>query len=405
MAHFVILQLPLHDEHDVVQARRRARQIAELLGFEVQDQTRIATALSEIARNALLYAEGGQLEFALDGEPFEWLEMKVSDQGPGIARLQDVLAGHYHSQTGLGMGLLGSKRLMDDFRVHTSTQGTVVVLRKRILQPSKSAGAGAGAVGRIAAALTRLPPATPLEEMKQQNRELLSALEALRRRERQLEDLNRDLEETNRGVVALYAELDEKAESLRRANDVKTRFLADMTHEFRTPLNSILSVSQMLLDQFDGPLTQEQGLQVELVRASAVSLSELVDDLLDLARIEAGKVRVRTQSFSVADLFGTLRGMLRPLLSVNRSVSLLFEEDNLAELPALTTDEGKVSQILRNFIANALKYTRQGWIRVAARAEGALIVFSVADTGTGIHPADQERIFEEFVQVGNPTAG
>ena len=402
MRRVIVLQLQVHDEHDVVQARRRARQIAELLGFEVQDRTRIATALSEIARNALLYAGRGQIEFTLEGDPVNWLEMTISDQGPGIANLQEILSGHYRSPTGLGMGLLGSKRLMDDFRIHTSPQGTVVVLRRQMRRPGALADGTGLRVADIAAALARIPSATPLEEVKQQNRELLSTLETLRRRERQLEDLNRELEETNRGMVALYAELDEKAESLRRAHDVKTRFMADMTHEFRTPLNSILSVSQMLLDQFDGPLAEAQVRQVDLVRTSAKNLSDLVNDLLDIARVEAGKVRVRTQSFSVTDLFGTLRGMLRPLVVANHAVSLSFEEEHLLELPLLNTDEGKVSQILRNVIANALKYTDHGWVRISARMTGSEIVFVVADTGVGINPADQERIFEEFVRVPSP---
>ncbi len=213
--------------------------------------------------------------------------------------------------------------------------------------------------------------------------------------------LNRELEDTNRGVVALYAELDERADHLRRADEVKTRFLSNMTHEFRTPLNSIQALTRLLLDRVDGELTTEQERQVHFIRKAAESLSELVNDLLDLAKVAAGKVVVRPAEFEVSDLFGALRGMLRPLL-LGASVNLVFEEPET--LPPLRTDEAKVSQILRNFISNAPKFTERGEVRVSARLEpgGASVLFSVADTGIGIAPEDQATLFQEFAQIENP---
>jgi CheY-like chemotaxis protein/two-component sensor histidine kinase len=202
-------------------------------------------------------------------------------------------------------------------------------------------------------------------------------------------------------VVALYAELDEKADHLRRADDLKSRFLSNMSHEFRTPVNSILALSRLLLDRSDGDLSPDQEQQVAFIRKAAEDLFELVNDLLDLAKVEAGKVVVRPVEFEVANLFGALRGMLRPLL-VNESVRLHFEEPS--GIPPLFTDEAKVSQILRNFVSNALKFTERGEVRVAAALApaGDAVVFSVADTGTGIAPEDQERIFEEFAQLDHP---
>ncbi len=228
----------------------------------------------------------------------------------------------------------------------------------------------------------------------------IGTLEELRERQEELARLNRELEDTNRGVVALYAELDERADHLRRADEVKTRFLSNMTHEFRTPLNSIQALTRLLLDRVDGDLTAEQERQVHFVRKAAESLSELVNDLLDLAKVAAGKVVVRPSEFEVADLFGALRGMLRPLL-LNTSVNLVFEEP--VDVPPLETDEAKVSQILRNFISNSLKFTERGEVRVSARvAPGGNVIFSVADTGIGIAPEDHAVIFQEFAQVENP---
>jgi signal transduction histidine kinase/CheY-like chemotaxis protein len=395
-----IVTVALLREHDVVVARQRARRTAELLGFDRQDQTRLATAVSEIARNAVRYGGGGRVEFSVEGQtPPQILLVRVSDEGPGIANLSSVLSGQYRSTTGMGIGIMGTRRLMDAFDIESAPgRGTTVSLRK--LLPRWSPLVTRASVAALVATLARERADDPVAEMVQQNQELLQALDELHRRQNELVELNSELEDTNRGVVALYAELDEKADHLRRADELKSRFLSNMSHEFRTPLNSILALSRLLLDRLDGPLTDEQVKQISFVRKAAQDLFELINDLLDLARVEAGKVVVRPGEFDVEHLFGALRGMLRPLL-VNRSLNLVFEDTE--GLPTLMTDESKVSQILRNFISNALKFTEQGEIRVTARLsdDGDSVVFSVRDTGIGIAAADQERIFEEFAQLDN----
>jgi CheY-like chemotaxis protein len=165
-------------------------------------------------------------------------------------------------------------------------------------------------------------------------------------------------------------------------------------------LNSILALSGLLLGRMDGDLTGEQAQQVGYIRRAAQDLLELVNDLLDLAKVEAGKVEVKPVEFEAVNLFAALRGMLRPLL-LNQSVDLIFEP--VDQLPRLYTDEGKVSQILRNFISNALKFTERGEIRVSASlaAEGE-VRFAVSDTGIGIAPSDLDLIFQDFGQVDHP---
>ena len=156
----------------------------------------------------------------------------------------------------------------------------------------------------LSAALAREGPNDVATELQQQNRELAQALEELQGRHDDLDRMKRELEETNRGVVALYAELDEKAEHLRRADVAKTRFLSNVSHEFRTPLNSILALSRLLEERADGDLTAEQEKQVGYIVKAARSLSDLVDDLLDLAKVEAGKIVVRPASFELSGLIG-----------------------------------------------------------------------------------------------------
>jgi signal transduction histidine kinase len=209
-----------------------------------------------------------------------------------------------------------------------------------------------------------------------------------------------ELEETNRGVVALYAELDDKAGQLREASELKSRFLSYMSHEFRTPLGSIRSIARILLDKMDGPLNSEQEKQVHFIRQSTEELTEMINDLLDLAKIEAGRISISPLWFEMVDLFAALRGMFKPLLTSN-TVSLMFEEP--VGLPRIYTDEKKLSQILRNYISNALKFTPEGTIRVSCQQiEGDRVTFSVADTGIGIAPQFHTAIFEDFTQVDSP---
>ncbi|WP_313084941.1 sensor histidine kinase [Pseudomonas sp.] len=225
----------------------------------------------------------------------------------------------------------------------------------------------------------------------------LTELERLRREN---EALRAELDETNQGVLALYAELDTQAEQLRQASDLKSRFLSYMSHEFRTPLGSIRSITRLLSDELDGPISPEQHKQVLFISGAAGELSDMVDDLLDLAKIEAGRITISPAWFDMLDLFSALRGMFRPIVDAN-AVDLIFEEPQ--DMPRLYTDDKKLAQILRNFISNALKFTQQGEVRVSARAEGdGEVCFAVSDTGIGIPEDLHGNLFEDFVQIDTP---
>ncbi len=391
-----LLKVEIRFEHDVVLARRRARQIAQLLEFDTQDQIRIATAVSELARNAFQYAGGGRAEFLIDAGTQGSLKIRVSDKGPGITNIDAIMAGDYQSKTGMGLGLVGAKRLADSFSIISTPGGGTTVEMSRTL--SRKAPPVPELVAKIAGALTGEAPQNPFEEMQRQNQELLAALDEVERQKQRLTQLNLELEETNRGVMALSAELEQRADYQRRASEMKTEFLSTITHELRTPLNSMISISGMLLDRLDGELSAEQEKQIGFIQGSAKELSNLVNDVLDLAKVEAGKIAVRASLFEVDDMFRILRGMLRPLLRNDRPVELVF--DDVPPGLALVTDEGKVSQILRNFISNSLKYTEAGEVRVSARPlDAKRVIFCVRDTGVGIAPEDHERIFEDFAQI------
>ncbi|HEX3861140.1 MAG TPA: ATP-binding protein [Stellaceae bacterium] len=401
-----IIVLPIESEADVVLVRQLARRLAELAGFERQAQTRIATAVSEIARNAFGYAGSGRAEFAIENSAAgqdsasQRFRIRVSDKGPGIADLQSILDGRYRSPTGMGLGLVGARRLMEHFRIESEAgRGTLVELAQSL--PARLARLTQARVLEVVTILAAESSKNSLDALREQNQELMQIVDDLRERDEEGKRLNQELSDTNRGVVALYAELDERAEQLRQASELKSRFLSNMSHEFRTPLNSVLALSRLLLDRIDGDLTPEQERQVGFIRRSADDLLELVNDLLDLAKVEAGKVDVNSITFTVQELFSTLRGSLRPLLA-SPHIDLVF--DVAPDMPSLTTDEAKVAQILRNLISNALKFTEKGEVVVTARHRdnGATAIFSVRDTGIGIPAEEQQRIFEEFSQIDNP---
>lgn len=189
----------------------------------------------------------------------------------------------------------------------------------------------------------------------------------------ELARLDRELEESNRGVRALHAELDEKTESLAR----------------------------LLLNPANGVLSPEQHKQVRFIRSSGEALFELVNDLLDLSKMESGEATMRPVRFSASDFMGALRGMMRPLVPADAPVELRFEEPP-ADL-ALETDEARLSQVLRNLVFNALKFTEKGHVTVSAGlGPEDTVFFRVSDTGIGIAPEHHAHIFEEFAQVDGP---
>src|SRR3954452_21104643 len=377
-----LLTLVIRHDQDVVTARQRAGDISALLGFESGEQTRVATAVSEIVRNAFRYAGSGYVEFLIDrnAQP-QTLTIAVVDRGQGIPHLERVLNGTYQSSTGMGLGITGARRLMDEFQIESIPgRGTSIVMQKAL--PPRAPVVTEARVAQILRAIRSRQPAGIAEEFQRQNQELLRALDELQTRQDELVRLNRELEDTNRGVVALYAELDEKADHLRRADELKSRFLSNMTHEFRTPVNAIIGLCNLLIDdrEQEGRTPEPE---VDYIRKAADQLSDLVNDLLDLAKVQAGKIVIRPANFDVESLFGAVRGMLKPLL-LNRSVAIVFED--ASRLPPLHTDEAKVSQILRNLLSNALKFTERGEVRVGATldASGTRVTFTVSDTGIGI---------------------
>lgn len=401
-----IVRVQIHLEQDVVHARQRARLIAGLLGFDRQEQTRISTAVSEIVRNALQYAQGGEVAYYIEGAaPAQWLAIAVRDQGPGIANLDAILEGRYTSSSGMGLGLLGSRRLLPEhFNIDTRPgQGTTVILGRRL--PPSAQPVTPALLGRIAQSLEALRAESPLEEFRTQNQELLSALELLRQRDEELQNVNRELIETNTGLVAIYTELDDKTRQLEQAEQVlRVRnedlkgFAHTISHDLKAPLRGIAGYASELERKHQAGLSERARFCLSQIATATRNLDYLIDGLLHFARLDA-----TTPSLAELNLRRLVAAILddRRLLITEKGVELTVSIPDIT----LTTWESGLLQVLSNLIDNALKFSgKASPPRIEIRAEetevnevtGQAFRLVVSDNGIGFDMKYAERIFGLF---------
>lgn len=401
-----VLRLHLEVESDVFTARQMGRDFSTALGLERLDAVRVATALSEISREVVL-AGGGDMTFSF--VPPETISVVL------VASDAAVAAGSLLRGPGWDASLAAAGRLMDAVEVAAGPDDRpTVTLSKRLgTRVEMTTERRADLQRRLQHHTAR----TPGEELREQNRELIAALEEVRRQKADLEVANAELEETNRGVmalydelstelertnkgvVALYAEIDDKNRQLREASEAKSRFLRSISHELRTPGNSILGLTRLLLDDGTGyQLNAEQHEQIGYIRASAEDLLRLVNELLDLAKAESGHLDARLRAVALGELFEELRGTTEPLL--RPGVRLVAEDPGAAG--RLRSDPELIRHVLRNLLSNAAKFTEAGEVGLTAHRDGDRVLVEVRDTGLGMSPEDQVHVFEEFYQVRTP---
>ncbi|HEX3468866.1 MAG TPA: ATP-binding protein [Candidatus Elarobacter sp.] len=389
----LVAKLPLERPQDVFVLRQSAREAAAAFGLEQADQVRLATALSELGREVVAHGASASAEIALEGG----------------ALVVDIAGFPLEAAAAPAGGLDAARRLVEGltFTPGDGARTGTVRLRGVLHHARRAAGVAVvrAAIGRVAS--------QPLDELRLENRDLIATLERVEaqrvelvRLNAELEETNRgvmamysqladELEETNRGVVALYAELDDKTLRLNAANEAKSRFLASVSHELRSPVHSVLGLAQLLLDPAAEPLREEQRKQLELMTGSGRELLRLVNDLLDLAKAESGRLSPEIEPVDLAELFSELRGSLRPI--ARPDVALVV---TAPDVPPIETDRALLAQVLRNLLTNALKFTTRGEVRLTASQPAPhKIALTISDTGIGIAPENQPRVFEEFFQV------
>jgi len=196
-------------------------------------------------------------------------------------------------------------------------------------------------------------------------------------------------------------ELEAQREQVAEANRLKSEFLSNMSHELRTPLNSVMALSRVIMMQAKDKLSEEELNYLEIIQRNGQNLLSLINDILDLSKIEAGKMDVTPKLFSITSTIETIMERLEP---VAEEKGIAMNQETPDNLPQIESDEVRVHQILQNLMGNALKFTDQGSVTVSARSDAEKVYIQVADTGIGISAKDLSQIFQEFRQVDGTTA-
>ena len=399
-----VFTVALRDGGDVIALRRSTQSVCRAVGLSGSPLVRLTTVVSEAGESLL-------------GVPGLAARRCLEDAGTVVLAVRLGWRGDSRPPSRL---LAAATRLLDDSGLRVAPDGGGQELRLVQRTPTPAAALEELAIelrGRLAGDDSR---ADLVEALRTQNHQLLAALEESQHQQEELQRLNEELEETNAGVmalyteltselqatnsgvVALYAELEDKTRQLELAHEYKTRFWANVSHELRSPVNSVIALARLLLDSRAESLTDEQRQQIGLVQASGSTLLALVDELLDVAKAESGRLEPQPAETDLRALLHQLRGTLRG--TTQPGVALRIP-DHIQRAP-LVTDEVMLTRILRNVLSNALKFTVEGSVQLditeAADERGPRFVFTVRDTGVGI-PADElDRVFEEFYQVRGP---
>jgi signal transduction histidine kinase len=360
--------------HSLSAVRERARQIGELFGLETLQRTRLVTAVSEIARNAVQYAGEGTAAFLFDTESpacrGQALIVEISDNGPGIANREPVTQGvrigqQFQGITGI-TGIAGARRLVDHLKLASPSEGGTVVTLEVALPRERNQLSAAEVNERVDALLAR-KSGSAIGELEQQNRETLLALEEMRQRQ----------------LV------------LQQADVRKNEFLAVLAHELRNPL-ATMNMTLAILRRKAVVSPEDLAKRCEVMTRQVAHLVRLVNDLTDVTRVERGKVELQQAPVELNSLVRDALEMTSGAIEQRRH-AVLFEPS--PHDLWVRGDAVRLLQVVGNVIQNATKYTpEEGRIEVRVRQQPSEAVIDVIDNGTGIDPELQPLVFGMFVQ-------
>lgn len=393
-----LLSLQINNETDVLLARRRARQIANLLGFDEFHQQRLALALSEVVKYFLEYSSGGNLDFNVEdtAQPMVLRLVVTGKLDPGETKTPKPVQLH---------ALLASDCQLD--QIHNSDSDKEITLRLGKPLYSRSIPFTIHELNELTNTLDKLGSASPLEEISQQNKELLINLERIKKQQQVLDELQNSIDqkviERTDQLLKTNVELAFARDEAIKANDLKSQFIANISHEIRTPMSGILGLTEELIEISDNENVQDLASHV---LNSARDLMRTVNDLLDFSKIETAKFSIKHNPFNVSEL---CKRVMQSALPAARSKQLKVTEHLDARLQAdLIGDSDRIGQVLLNLVNNAIKFTDQGCVDVRIALQSITdkkyyVQFAVQDTGIGINPENLERLFIPYVQAQSDT--
>ncbi len=361
---------------NLVEVRDRTRTVGTLFGLDKLDTTRFITAVSEIARNAVQHAGEGAVTFLLDDTSSadeQYVVAEIADRGPGITDAAGAIGGRMNASRVVGMGLASSKRLADRFSLEDREGGGTVVTigmarmrGARPMQPSE--------IGLLVDQLARSKPRSPMEEVEQQNREMVQALQALRERQAELE----------------------------LADTRKNQFVATLAHELRNPLGTLQMQLHILRhkQEFQDPQLVSH---LSVISRQAQQLNQLVSDLMDVSRVSEGKVALHKRPTDVNELVSQALEMTGAAIKAkDHHVDLLLSAEPLW----VDVDSTRLKQVLSNVLHNAARYSSDhGQIAICVKRAESHAVVEVSDRGMGIAPDLLPHVFGLFVQGAHHTNG
>jgi signal transduction histidine kinase len=390
----LLFTVSVRSELDVIASRLRARQITALCAFGVHEQTRIATAVSELARDAFAYAAGGKVRFFVgsSGER-QSLIVVIDDLGAAGDTLERILADEAEPHGAGSGGILAARRLMDRCDIVTGSQGTGIVLVKTFA--AQAPLLDANGIGMAISQLAALPSNVALSEAHQQNRELTSALAALQAKQQELIEVSACLERTNRQVEALNVLLNERANSLVSADRRKDEFLSILSHELRGPLSAVSMAAQLLEH---GSEKSGQGVNLgQLITRQTRHMSGLVEDLLDVSRVSRGLVSITRTAVDMRAVVDAALEQHAPGASAKRHV---VRQIILSKNCTVDGDATRLVQIIGNLLGNAVRYTADGGnIDVHMSELDGWLHIRISDSGIGIAPELMPHLFDLYTQA------
>jgi len=496
--------IKIHGEADIAEASFEGKLSAETAGFRQSEQYMIATVISELARNTFLYALRGEIRIKIiESNNKKGIEIVAQDEGFGIKDIGQAMKDNFSTSNGLGLGLPGVKRIMDEFVIETKADRSekMIELGKILIKDSSSIVEARNKIHLLAKDLrfssmsaTRLatitsdlsrsiyqegmessltvgfeerkdifglvlifqgkrtdlnikqtelffdnlqilsikdglqkirtfkyltePEFKPTEEfismekerlirlsreelfneVKRKNEELLKIIDERKKMWEKLQDAHRRLEmektKVDRKVKRRTQQFQKAKEEAERANQMKSIFLASMSHELRTPLNSVIGFTGIVLQGLAGELNDEQKEQLGMAYGSAKHLLSLINDLLDISKIESGELKPDIREFNIAEAGIEIRDSLK-IMAEEKELELIF---NIPDI-SIFSDKRRFEQILLNLVNNAIKFTEKGKVEVKAVEKDENIEVMIKDTGIGIKKEDFHKLFQPFVQL------